>query len=306
MASFASLTPLFEKGTPVLRLTRGAKDPKAKWVPGRCSRGASWRPFRGSGSSTCSSGRCSGSRAPGSSESRTWPITSHRRRSRGAGGGRAPAHGARRSRRGADRAGPAGRWTRSRRTTRLDEARVGHVLSDPFTGRLWPRFPRAILPVTDVELNDGGWPVLVSGSAGDPWRDPTFSVLPASRDAVVLARPRAHDVLRAARRHRRQRYRDEPMTTATCLCWSASPSSTITRSLTCSPCGCASTAPATGWSTIRFGHGEALDLRARLEERLDHHEGLRRWLAPLRRRGPVLRPRSATSRRRPPGRSRRG
>jgi hypothetical protein len=30
-----------------------------------------------------------------------------------------------------------------------------------------------------------------------------------------------------------------------------------------------------------FGHGEAFDLRARLEERLDHHEGLRRWLAPV-------------------------
>jgi hypothetical protein len=162
-----------------------------------------------------------------------------------------------------------------------DEARVGHVLSDPFTGKLWPRFLSGDLPVADVELDEDGWPVLLSGSAGDPWRDHTFSVLPGGRDTVVMARPRPHEVLRAARRHRRQRHFDEvnddrdvprvqrvsfvddrphPYLFAFRVCRHASGDWMVDDP---------------------FGHGEAVDLRARLEERLDNHDGLRRWLAPL-------------------------
>jgi len=37
-----------------------------------------------------------------------------------------------------------------------DESRVGHVLSDPFSGKLWPLFPLGDLPVADVELNEDG------------------------------------------------------------------------------------------------------------------------------------------------------
>ncbi|WNG39367.1 hypothetical protein F0U61_41160 [Archangium violaceum] len=164
-----------------------------------------------------------------------------------------------------------------------DEAQVGHVLSDAFTGKLWPRFLTGDLPVADVQVNDDGWPVLLSGSAGDPWKDRTFSILPTGRDGVVMVRPSARDVLRAARLHRRQRQRDfeeidddrdvprlqrvsfvddrpQPYLLALRVCRHDSGDWMVDDP---------------------FGHGEAVDLRARLEERLDSHKGLRPWLAPL-------------------------
>lgn len=162
-----------------------------------------------------------------------------------------------------------------------EEARVGHVLSDPFTGKLWPRFLTGDLPVADVELNDKGWPSLLSGSAGDPWKDRTFSVLPSDRDAVVVTRPGAHDILRAARRHRRLRGFDD-----------ASDDREVPRLQRVS---FVDDQPHPYLIALRvrrhdsgdwmvddpFGHGESVELRARLEERLDSHNGLRPWLAPL-------------------------
>lgn len=162
-----------------------------------------------------------------------------------------------------------------------DEARVGHVLTDPFTGKLWPRFLSGDLPVADVELNENGWPVLLSGSAGDPWMDPTFSVLPGGRDAVIMARPSPHEVLRAARRHRRQRHfdevnddRDVPRLQRVSFVDDRPHPYLFALRMRRHDSG--------DWMVDDpFGHGEAVDLRARLEERMDSHEGLRRWLAPL-------------------------
>lgn len=162
-----------------------------------------------------------------------------------------------------------------------DEVRVGHVLSDPFSGKLWPRFLSGDLPVADVELNENGWPVLLSGSAGDPWKDPTFSVLPGGRDAVVMARPSPHEVLRAARRHRRQRHfdevnddRDVPRLQRVSFVDDRPHPYLLTLRVRRHGSG--------DWMVDDpFGHGEAVDLRARLEERLDSHNGLRRWLTPL-------------------------
>lgn len=162
-----------------------------------------------------------------------------------------------------------------------DEAQVGHVLTDPFTGKVWPRFLSGDLPIADVELNDNGWPVLLSGSAGDPWKDRTFSVLPSGRDGVVMARPSARDVLRAARQHRRQRDYDE-----------VDDDRDVPRLQRVSfvddrpqPCLLALRVrrhDSGDWMVDDpFGHGEAIELRARLEERLDSHKGLRPWLAPL-------------------------
>lgn len=162
-----------------------------------------------------------------------------------------------------------------------DEAQVGHVLSDSMTGKLWPRFLTGDLPVADVDLNEDGWPVLLSGSAGDPWKDRTFSVLPTGRDGVVMARPSARDVLRAARRHRRQRDfdevdddRDVPRLHRVSFVDDRPQPYLLALRVRRHDSG--------DWMVDDpFGHGESIDLRARLEERLDSHRGLRPWLAPL-------------------------
>ena len=162
-----------------------------------------------------------------------------------------------------------------------DEAHVGHILTDPFTGKVWPRFLTGDLPIADVEINDDGWPVLLSGSAGDPWKDRTFSMLPTGRDGVVIARPSARDVLRAARRHRRQRDyddvdddRDVPRLQRVSFVDDRPQPYLLALRVRRHDSG--------DWMVDDpFGHGEAIDLRARLEERLDSHKGLRTWLAPL-------------------------
>ena len=162
-----------------------------------------------------------------------------------------------------------------------DEAKVGNVLSDPFTGRLWPRFLAGDLPIADVEQNEDGWPVLLSGSAGDPWPDRTYSVLPGFHDAIMEARPSARDVLRAARRHLRQRdfddlsdERDVPrLSRVSFIDEHPQPYLMALR---------ARRHPSGDWMVDDpFGHGESPDLRARIEERLDAHPGLRNWLSPL-------------------------
>jgi len=162
-----------------------------------------------------------------------------------------------------------------------DEARVGNVLSDPFTGKLWPRFLTGDLPIADVEPNEDGWPVLLSGSAGDPWRDRTYSVLPGFNDAVIEARPSARDVLWATRRHLRQRDFDE-----------VDDGRDVPRLRRVSfiderpypyMLGLRVTRHESGDWCVQdpFGHGESTSLRTRIEERLDFHPGLRAWLAPL-------------------------
>lgn len=162
-----------------------------------------------------------------------------------------------------------------------EEAQVGHVLTDPFTGKVWPRFLNEDLPIADTEIDDDGWPVLLSGSAGDPWKDRTFSVLPSGRDGVVMARPSARDVLRAARRHRRQRDYDEvdddrdvPRLQRVSFVDDRPQPYLLALRVRRHDSG--------DWMVDDpFGHGEAIDLRARLEEQLDSHNGLRSWLAPL-------------------------
>lgn len=162
-----------------------------------------------------------------------------------------------------------------------EEAQVGHVFSDPFTGKVWPRFVTGDLPIADVELNEDGWPVLLSGSAGAPWKDPTFSVLPSGRDGAVMDPPSTRDVLRAARRHRRQRDYDEvdddrdvPRLQRVSFVDDRPQPYLLALRVRRHDSG--------DWMVDDpFGHGEAIDLRARLEERLDSQNGLRSWLAPL-------------------------
>jgi len=164
------------------------------------------------------------------------------------------------------------------------EARVGHVFSEAFTGKLWPRFLTGDLPIADAEANDEGWPMLLSGSAGDPWKDRTFCVFPGAQDSIVMARPDVKDVLRVARLHRRQRHRDfeEIVNDARDVPHLKRVSFIDDR-------------PQPFFVALRvrrhgsgdwvvddpFGHGESIELRARVEERLDSSKGLRPWLAPM-------------------------
>ena len=162
-----------------------------------------------------------------------------------------------------------------------DEARVGFVIADAFTGKLWPRFLAGDLPLADVEPDDNGWPVLLSGSAGDPWKDRPYSLLPGRTDSVVAARPTARDILNAVRRHRRQRRfeavrddRDVPaLKRVSFVDERPQPYLFALR---------ARRFGAGDWAVDDpFGHGDSVELRSQLEERLDRHRGLRGWLAPL-------------------------
>lgn len=162
-----------------------------------------------------------------------------------------------------------------------DEVRVGHVVSDPFSGKLWPRFLTGDLPIADVELGAGGWPVLLSGTAGDPYRDPAFTILPRGHDAQNLSCPTAREVLRAVRRHRRQRdfdevedARDVPRLKRVSFIDERPEPYLLALRVRRHRSG--------DWMVDDpFGHGESSELRARLEARLDTHNGLRSWLAPL-------------------------
>lgn len=164
------------------------------------------------------------------------------------------------------------------------EVRVGHVFSDAFSGKLWARFLTGDLPIADVELNDEGWPMLLSGSAGDPWKDRTFVVLPAARDAVIMSRPDVKDVLRVARIHRRQRQRDfdELIDDVRDVPQLQKVSFIDDRPQPFLVALCVRRHKSGDWVVDDpFGHGESVDLGARLEERLDSNKSLRSWLAPL-------------------------
>lgn len=163
----------------------------------------------------------------------------------------------------------------------LDEMRVGHVISDALVGKLWPRFITGDLPIANAELNEEGWPVLLSGSTGDPWKDRAFCVLPIERKGVILNRPSAQDILRAARSHRRQRNfneiaddRDVPRLQRVSFIDDHPQPYLLALRVLRHDSG--------DWMVDDpFGHGEAADLRTRMEESLDKNKGLRSWLAPL-------------------------
>ncbi len=162
-----------------------------------------------------------------------------------------------------------------------DEAQVGHVLTDPFNGKVWPRFLTGDLPIADVEMDAWGWPTLQMGSRGAPRPEGLFIILPQARDAVASTQPSRQDVLRAARRHRRQRDYDEvdddrdvPRLQRVTFVDDRPQPYLLALRVRRHDSG--------DWMVDDpFGHGEATDLRARLEERLDSHNGLRPWLAPL-------------------------
>jgi len=162
-----------------------------------------------------------------------------------------------------------------------DEVRVGHVLSNPFTGKLWPRFLMGDLPLADVEPDDEGRPVLLSGSAGDPWRDSAFCILPGAQDRVTMIRPGIREILQAAWRHRRQRDLDDrdderevPRLQSVSFVDDHPRLYLLALRVHRHASG--------DWMVDDpFGRGESVELRGMLEERLDATKGLRGWLSPV-------------------------
>ena len=158
---------------------------------------------------------------------------------------------------------------------------LGNVLSDPFTGKLWPRFVTGDMPVADVEPNPKGWPVLLSGSVGDPWRDPAFCLLPNPGEVLTVVQPSVRDILRVTRRHRRQREVDEVTdervvpTVEQVSFIDNVPRAYLLALRVCSH-------PSGDWMVDDpFGHGENFELRKALEQRLATQRGLSEWLRSL-------------------------
>ena len=169
-------------------------------------------------------------------------------------------------------------WLADLETDAPESLEVGHVFTDPFTGKVWPRFLTADLPLAEVEPDDQGWPVLLSGSPGDPWRDRAFCVLPRGEDPVIEARPSAKDILKAARRHKRAVHvggaADVPRLALVSYVDETPERYLIALLVVSHDSG--------DWMVDDpFGHGPSFELRGQLERRLDTQPGLRGWLAPL-------------------------
>lgn len=79
---------------------------------------------------------------------------------------------------------------------------VGHVFSDPFTGRLWPRLIGDDLrPVESSRTTKTAWPVLKLGSLGRPRTLEPFVV--GMPEPPLVKRPSAAAILSTAREHTR-------------------------------------------------------------------------------------------------------
>lgn len=163
----------------------------------------------------------------------------------------------------------------------LEDQTTGWVFTDPFSGDVWPRFLAGQLPYVKAELPDGGNPELETGSVGKPIRVRAFPVLPLPDDAVREARPRAEDILRAARAHRRHHEWEDD--------------SRLTDAPTLQRVSFVSDEAVPHFLAVRtrqddsgdwrvddpFGVGESAKLRGWIEDRCLIRPSLRGWLAPV-------------------------
>lgn len=155
---------------------------------------------------------------------------------------------------------------------------VGHVFTHALDGKIWPNFLNGDLPLAEVEPDEKGWPVMHSGSAGDPWRDRAFVILP--KDGFGAAtQPRPKDIVRASRAHaERQPWLedgvDAPLVEKVDFIDEA-PAPYLLAVV-------AQREAAGGWYVEDpFNGGQSTDLTERVESLLDRQTGLRHWLAPL-------------------------
>ena len=83
---------------------------------------------------------------------------------------------------------------------------AGYIFQDPWNGELWPRFVEQ-LDYCDLEYDESGFPRLLLGSTGKPWRQGAFMVLPTNSPGPT--QPSPAKVVSAVSRHRKgMRYAD--------------------------------------------------------------------------------------------------
>lgn len=76
----------------------------------------------------------------------------------------------------------------------------GYVFQDPWTGDLWPRFVERF-DYCDLEMNTKGFPSLLLGTTGKPYRQSAFTVLPDS--GLYPTKPLPEKVVAAVAAHRK-------------------------------------------------------------------------------------------------------
>lgn len=159
-----------------------------------------------------------------------------------------------------------------------DELRTGHILTHASDGSIWPCFLIGDLPLAEVEPDEDGWPVMLSGSVGDPWRDRAFAALP--RGPVCATAPRPLDIVRAAGTHRKRRSSSEDDAEATSPVDKVSFVDRLPSPFLVAVA--ARPAEAGGWCVEDpFDRGPSEQLFDRVEKLLDEQPGLRRWLDQL-------------------------
>ena len=77
---------------------------------------------------------------------------------------------------------------------------AGYVFQDPWNGDLWPRFVER-LDYCELEYAENGFPRLLLGSTGKPWRQTAFMVSPS--DAFEVSQPSPLSVIAAVSGHRK-------------------------------------------------------------------------------------------------------
>ena len=86
-------------------------------------------------------------------------------------------------------------------TIDTDEMVAGYVFQDPWRQDLWPRFVER-LDYCELDYDENGFPVLLTGTTGKPRRFPAFAVLPRA-NVGVPATPSSKAIVEAVTQHRK-------------------------------------------------------------------------------------------------------
>ncbi len=161
------------------------------------------------------------------------------------------------------------------RSEEEEDLTFAHVFSDAITGKVWPYLIAGDLPIADVEQQQNSAPRLLSGSEGDPRKEPAFVIFP--RNGAIRSKPSASDVIRAARRHRKQLQAEvdgdafTPPRLGKVTVFEDAKPYLLALSVTRHESG--------DWQVKEpFGRGESYMLRSSLEAEFDSNTNLRDWI----------------------------
>jgi len=94
-------------------------------------------------------------------------------------------------------------------TIEMHEMVAGYIFQDPWNGELWPRFVEH-MDYCELEYEDSGFPILLLGSPGKPWRQWAFMVRPVGLPDAARPTP-ASVVAAVSSQRKRMRYANEFM-----------------------------------------------------------------------------------------------